>query len=112
MNSEELINQIFEYRLDRDPRIMALVNCVIENPQDKENLELLYRLANPQIVGRKYLSKPYKEPDETVDGQIRFALTEQSLPVGFNLDEPHCLVVGQTGCGKTTLLLLILGQLL
>ena len=67
-------------------------------------------MINPKIVCQKLFGKPFKEPDYSVNGEIKFAITEQGLPVGFNLDEPHCLVVGQTGCGKSVGQVLMLGQ--
>jgi hypothetical protein len=106
----DIINLIFDNGLDRDPRILSLLNCVIKNPADTENLMKLHRLVMPKLVCKKLFGKPFKEPNELVDGQIRFAIAESSLPVGFNLDEPHILIAGQTGCGKSILLMLILGQ--
>jgi len=105
-----LITQALEARFDRDPRTLALINCLIKNPNDLEKTRLLERLINPKIVCQKLFGKPFKEPDNSVDGQIRFAVTEQGLPVGFNLSEPHCLIVGQTGCGKSVGQVLMLGQ--
>ena len=109
---EGLIRLVLENGLDKDPRIMALLNCIVRNPYDQEKLALLTRLMAPRIVHQMMFGKPFKETDAIVDGEVRFARTEQGFPIGFNLDEPHCLIVGQTGSGKSVLLLLILGQLL
>jgi hypothetical protein len=58
------------------------------------------------------ITGPFPQPDASVDGPIRFAVTELGLPVGFDLEDGHCLFVGQTLSGKTTLLFMILAQAL
>jgi polynucleotide 5'-kinase involved in rRNA processing len=60
----------------------------------------------------KMFSGPFDIPDATVDGLIRFALTEQGIPCGINPEECHCLICGQTGCGKSTLLKIIFAEAL
>jgi len=111
-NISEVINQVMDNGLDKNPRIMALLNCVIRNPYDEEKVRLLNRLVAPVIAKKQMFGTPYKEPDEKVTGKVVIACTEQGIPAGFNLDEPHCLIVGQTGCGKTVLMLMLIGQLL
>ncbi|MEO0126332.1 MAG: hypothetical protein ABIL44_01110 [candidate division WOR-3 bacterium] len=106
----QLILQALDLGLDKDPRVMALINCVIRNPYDREKIALLSKIVKPKLVHKIVFGKPFKDLDETVDGEIRIATTESGLPVGFNPDEPHCLIAGQTNCGKTVLLNFILGQ--
>lgn len=55
---------------------------------------------------------PFILPDDTVDGPLRFALTEKGQPIGLYPEECHILIAGQTGCGKTTLLKIIFTQAL
>lgn len=112
MNPMALVNQIIENGLDKDPRIMALLNCIIRNPDDKGKIDLLNRLASPKILYNQMFGKPFKETDETVNGLIKFAYTENSVPVGINPDEPHALIAGQTGSGKSILLMIMLGQVM
>ena len=88
-----------------------MVKRYIANPTN-ENMQSLSRITSPKILHQKIFGKPFQEPDETIDGQLRFARTEEGKHAGMNLDEPHCLIVGQTGCGKTYLLLILLGQVL
>lgn len=110
MNVDNLIEQILANGLDKDPRIMALLNCVIRDPGDSAKLELLQKLAAPRLIMEKLFGKPFKEPDASVDGLIKFALTTEKIPVGVNLDEPHVLIGGQTGSGKTVLLIIMQAQ--
>jgi hypothetical protein len=104
-----IIDQIFQYRLQQDPKVFALLKRYIVNPAE-ENLRSLQKKINPEIIYNKLLGKPFRKVTELVTGLIKFAFTEDGIPVGINPDEPHCLIAGQTGCGKTVLLILMLGQ--
>lgn len=53
---------------------------------------------------------PFSNPDENVNGVIKFALTENNMPIGLNPDDYSCLIAGMPGTGKTTLLLLLFSQ--
>jgi hypothetical protein len=110
MKSMTLITQALEAGYDRDPKILALINCLIGNPNNNEKAALLERLIAPKMVIQKLFGKPFRDPEETVDGQIKFAVTEHGLPVGFNPEDPHCLIAGQTGSGKSVVQVLMLGQ--
>jgi hypothetical protein len=104
-----LIAQILKNGLCRDRKVIALLKRHIVDPTE-ENLKALYRRINPKIVYQEIFGKPFPEPNELVDGQIRFARTEQGQLVGFNRNEFHTLVSGRTFCGKTVLLIIMLGQ--
>ena len=106
-----LIAQILMNGLHRDPKVMALLKRHIVNPTE-ENLRALYRQINPRIVHQKLFGKPFPEPDESVDGAIRFGRTEQGHLVGFNRNEFHTLISGRTFSGKTVMLIIMLGQAL
>lgn len=56
--------------------------------------------------------KPFEIADESVDGLLRFAMTEVGKPVGINPAECHFLIAGQTNTGKSTLLKIIFAQAL
>lgn len=56
------------------------------------------------------LKPPFEIPDESVDGLIRFALTEDNKPVGMYPHECHTLIAGQTRTGKSTLLKILFAQ--
>jgi hypothetical protein len=111
MRNWDFIKQIINGPFCKDPKVLSMLKRYIANPTN-ENMQSLSRFISPKILHQKIFGKPFPEPDEQVDGQLRFALTEEGKHVGINLDEPHCLIVGQTGCGKTYLLLSLLGQIL
>ena len=105
-----LLNQMIELGLDKDRGNMALLKCIIKNPQDETRISMLNRRIGPKVLLNQMFGKPFKQAGEMVQGLIKFALTELGTNVGFNYDEPHCLIAGQTGCGKTVLLMIILAQ--
>jgi hypothetical protein len=55
---------------------------------------------------------PFTIPDRDVNGLIKFAHTQNSIPVGFNPQDCHTLIAGQTGCGKTSLIKILFAQIL
>jgi len=96
--------------LDANMEILVDSLEVNQNPYVLKTLissveELLDRVTSGEL-------SPFKQPNEDIDGPIRFAVTELGAPVGFDLEEGHCLFVGQTRSGKTTLLLMIFAQAL
>ena len=78
------------------------------SPESSEKYEML----NNAILFSKMISSPFDKPDESVDAIIRFAITENNIPVGINPEECHFLIAGQTGCGKSTLLKIIFTRVL
>ncbi len=67
-------------------------------------------LKSTELLSEMFKTNPFPIPDESVDGLIRFALTEKNKPVGLNPHECHFLICGQTGTGKSTLLKLLFSQ--
>jgi KaiC/GvpD/RAD55 family RecA-like ATPase len=103
-----LIHFVSDNKLDKDPRIKALLTSLAHNPEDKERKAQLVRMIKPRMI-RNLLSPnpfmPYPEDDE-VDGEIRLGLCAETLAVfGLNLGElmQGTLIVGRPGSGKTTL---------
>jgi len=94
VNTEILIDSL---SVNPNPYVLKTLISSIE--------ELLERITSGEL-------SPFKQPNEDVDGPIRFAVTELGMPVGFYPEEGHCVFVGQTRSGKTTLLFLILAQAL
>ena len=58
------------------------------------------------------LTGPFKHPDPSVNGLFTFGITRKGLPVGINPEECHCMISGQTGCGKSALLKILLSKAL
>jgi len=109
-NILSLINQIQKLGLEKNARVMALLRSLIVDPHNKERWNQLNHILNPAITYDAFFGKPFKKANELVTGDIKFALTEQKLPIGVHLTEPHILIAGQTGCGKSVLLMLFLAQ--
>lgn len=55
---------------------------------------------------------PFEKPSPDVDGPFRIGFTEMKKPAGLYPYECHCLICGQTGTGKTTLLIILFSQAL
>ncbi len=66
----------------------------------------------PQIIARQLRGSPFNVPDESVEGNVKFALTETGMSIGINPEECHVLIAGQTNTGKSTLLKIIFAQAL
>jgi type IV secretory pathway VirB4 component len=105
-----LISQIQKLGLDKNPKVMALLRSLIINPHNKERWEQLNHMLKPAMIYDALFGKPFARPNQAVRGDIKFAFTEQGLPIGVNLIEPHILIAGQTGSGKSVLLMLILAE--
>lgn len=81
----------------------------LENPQVYEEYKAILM---PAVLPRINNFSPFNAADESVDGRIRFATTEQGMPIGINPEECHVLIAGQTNSGKSTLLRIIFTQAL
>jgi len=71
-----------------------------------------YEQLKTAIAISQMFSSPFTKPDESVDGPIRFALTEHNMPIGIYPEECHTMISGQTGTGKSVLLKIIFAQAL
>lgn len=67
---------------------------------------------SPLLLQSGESASPFEFPDESIDGLLRFAVTENGKPVGINPEECHVLIAGQTNTGKSTLLKIIFAQAL
>ncbi|MGB3479907.1 MAG: hypothetical protein WBB67_12195 [bacterium] len=54
--------------------------------------------------------KIFRQANDSVTGLINFCTTENNLEAGIYLCEPHGLIAGQSGCGKSHLLLHMLSK--
>ncbi|MEK6728012.1 MAG: DUF87 domain-containing protein, partial [Candidatus Omnitrophota bacterium] len=104
----ELIKFVSDNKLDKDPRIKALLASLAHNPADSERKAQLLRMIKPTVI-HNLLSpdpfSPYPEDDE-VDGEIKLGVCpETSAIFGLNVIElmQGTLIVGRPGAGKTTL---------
>ena len=87
----------------------------IDALSDSENPYAVNEYLDGQAVAIADIAlngKPFEIADESVDGLLRFGITEDGKPVGINPDECHFLIAGQTNTGKSTLLKIIFAQAL
>jgi hypothetical protein len=98
----ELAKVIRDSGLDSDPRINALLNCIIADNSDIESYNLLMLLAQPYYVKQALRTNPFPDPSSDIDGLIRFAYTDTNQYAGIMPEELHVLIVGEPGTGKTT----------
>ena len=98
----ELAKFIRDSGLDSDPRINALLNCIIADNSDIESYNLLMLLAQPSLVQQALRTNPFPDPPAEADGSIRFARINTKQYAGIMPEELHVLIVGEPGTGKTT----------
>ncbi|MBU0477675.1 DUF87 domain-containing protein, partial [bacterium] len=108
LNVIELIRFCSDNKLDKDPRIKALLTSLAYNPEDNEKKAMLMRMIKPTVI-HNLLSPdpfmPYPEDDE-VAGEIKLGVCPETMAVfGLNVNElmQGTLIVGRPGAGKTTL---------
>ena len=71
-----------------------------------------YEILNQVVVLSCSGKSPFELPDSSVNALISLAISENNQKIGMYPHECHCLIAGQTGMGKTTLLNLIFSQAL
>ncbi len=64
------------------------------------------------IALSKMCHSPFQIPDESVDGPVRFAISENNQPIGIFPHECHFFCAGSSGTGKTFMLKIIFAQAL
>lgn len=104
----ELIKFVSDNKLDKDPRIKALLTSLAHNPDDAERKAQLLRMIKPTVIHNLLTDDPFRPhpEDDEVTGELNLGLcAETSAVFGLNLDElmQGTLIVGRPGAGKTTL---------
>lgn len=99
----ELVKFVRDNKYDKDPKINALLNCVVADNSDLESFNNLILLLQPLIVQQELRANPFPLPEPEVNGSIKFAVAEQTQYVGFFPDELHVLITGEPGTGKTSM---------
>lgn len=104
----ELIRFCADNKLDKDPRIMALLTSLAHNPTDQERKAQLLQMIKPQVIHNLLTDDPFRPhpEDDEVNGEIKLGIcAEKSAVFGLNMEElmQGTLIVGRPGSGKTTL---------
>jgi hypothetical protein len=84
----------------------ALMSGHLKNDPSK------YELLNQVIELSNSGKSPFELPESSETTPINLAISENNQKIGMYPQECHCLIAGQTGMGKTTLLNLIFSQAL
>ena len=106
----ELLSLIKHYGIN-DIRVKRLMLALASDP-NPETARLIIKLIEPWIHYSNSFLSPFTKPaPEAVEGTIKLGFTEQGLPVGFDEMDRHVLILGRTGVGKTTLLLMAFAQI-
>lgn len=130
MQGMNLLEFVMENRLERDPKIMALLCAAIRNPRSSYNDSLL-RLLKPKMLENAIYSDPFKPYPCQADfkGNVFLGLTgiresysmediQKKLKPGVlvlcnsDLFTRHVLVAGATGFGKSILFFFLQDALL
>lgn len=101
----ELYSALKREGLTMLPQVRRLLLDVAVHPSNG-NIQALHNFVSPLLNKiRKFLS-PFPKPTSGTDGQIRFAVSELSMPVGINPEiDCHCLISGATKAGKSFMML-------
>lgn len=104
----ELIRFVSDNKLDKDPRIMALLTSLSHNPADQERKAQLLQMIKPQVIHNLLTDDPFRPhpEDDEVIGELNLGVcAETSAVFGLNFNElmQGTLIVGRPGSGKTTL---------
>ena len=99
-------------RLKKSGMLNPVTSRLLQIAQMKSDPSREIEQLETSIALSQMCHSPFSLPDESVDGPIRFALTEQNKPVGFSPHECHFEISGQTDVGKSILLKVIFAQAL
>lgn len=79
---------------------------------DKDILSAIETGIAPIADYNKNFTSPFPKQAEAMDGELRFAFTENGFPVGLNMNEPHSIVAGASNSGKSVCIQIISGEAL
>lgn len=111
-----LVEKILEAEMDRDPFVKALMRNYAAF-EDSSIAKQIWRRIEPKLTEKALKPDPFAPNPHgaEVDGDIRLGKVRNSDAFfGLNLEElvEHTLITGRAGSGKTTIIYLILEQLL
>ncbi len=112
----ELVDLVVHAEMDKDPYIVVLMKNLALDYDEEIARDVLERVR-PALIKKALIRDPFA-PNPTgndIDGIIKIGKVRNTdAPFGLNLDElcQHTLITGRSGAGKTTLIYIILIQLL
>jgi hypothetical protein len=97
--SPELLEVLKRHGIGNPLAYRMLLSLAVD--PDKDMLESFWDTVKPQVDFNKLFTSSFAKATSKVDGEHRFAISENALPVGLNSAEVHTLIVGASDTGKT-----------
>ena len=97
--SSELLDVIKRHGVENPLAYRMLLGLAVD--PDTDMLENFWELVMPTVNFNRSFTSSFGKPAKIVDGEHRFAISENALPVGWNSTEVHTLIVGASNTGKT-----------
>ena len=115
----KLIKRIKNVGLDRNPKLVQLLNFNQINPDDQEIKQLILETLEAEEIKNIVDPDPFRTTNpialEQIYGELKIGFVEHSdIKYGIPLNDlvTNTLILGRSGGGKTSLVLLILSQIL
>jgi ABC-type multidrug transport system fused ATPase/permease subunit len=116
---KKLIRECQESGVIKLPEVASALEFLLENPNDTQLLEIVQEALSSYSSQQMINPDPFQATNPVdyriTSGSIKLGFIEHSnIKYGINPDEltTHLLIAGRTGGGKTSLVLLILSQIL
>ncbi len=98
-STTELLDTLKRHGIQHPLAYRMLLSLTVD--PDPDMLQNFWDAVMPAVNFNKCFTSPLAKPTPKVNGEHRFAISENALPVGLNSAEVHTLIVGASDTGKT-----------